>query len=208
LKLPLETVRQLFDQVLTAHAARKVDLRHRRPLMRQLQSEIGSIDGVSVTAHPADADSRSRVLCRFVVPDPDETGIHFRSDELRLEYDTDHRLRLRFRSRDGDDCLGPVGDYDQIEQLVLSIRQCYREQKARQRQQHKVRELRRKSVLAEVRRIAEAESCRWHVTEEEDGFLVSVSLGDDEPIEVTLPRRGVGEALPELSAAIAGLRNR
>jgi len=206
LKLPLDTIRQLFRRVLREEAAITIDLSDRRSLMRRLQSRVSSIDGVCVTTHPADADSRSKVLCRFTVPNPEEDGVNFRSDELRLEFDPDHRLRLRFRSRGGNDCIGPICHHDQIDELVRLIQQAYREQKARRRQQQKVHQLRKKSVLAEVRRIAEAESCRCEVTEVEAGFLVSASLDNENSIEVTLPRSEVATALPKLSAAIARLR--
>ncbi|MEM6979912.1 MAG: hypothetical protein AAF539_09595, partial [Planctomycetota bacterium] len=95
MKLPSPSVRKLFRETFTGQSPIRIESGDRGKVMKQWQERIEKIEGACVTKHPGDRDSRSRTICRFTIPDPNDGGTYWRTNELRLETDDDHLLMIR-----------------------------------------------------------------------------------------------------------------
>ena len=79
MKLPPPSIRKLFREDFSGQSAIVVDRANLSKESKHWQSLLGQIEGVHVTRHPGDKDSRSKTLCRFTIPEPNTDGQYWRS---------------------------------------------------------------------------------------------------------------------------------
>ena len=167
---------------------------------------VQQIDGVHVTRHPGDRDSRSRTLCRFTIPEPDSGGHYWRSDELRLEYDDDCRLTIHsYRFRESNQSAF-VSDVDEIKTFVRHVLQRYARRQAGARKREKVREFKSKAIIAQVKKLAKQEQFDFATTNDTVKLKLFVKLSKRELIEISVPFNQFEKVLPKLRATIQSLR--
>mgnify|MGYP001818767927 FL=1 len=157
LKLPRPSVRKLFREDFCGQCPIFVDRANLSEESRRWRKQIETIEGTHVTRHPGDKDSRSKTLCRFTIPNPAEERFYWRSDELRLEFDEQSRLRIsRYDNRDVD-LTALVSDLDEIKRFVRHVRERYARRHANAKKRDRVRQFKSNAIIAQVKKLAKEE---------------------------------------------------
>jgi hypothetical protein len=206
LKLPAPSVRKRLRDDFPGQAPLRVDRANLAEESKRWQRELRAIEGVHVTRHPGDKDSRSRTLCRFTIPDPDAEGHYWRSDELRLEYDDEGQLTLvsyRGRSPQYD---AVVSDLDEIKTFVRNVLAAYARRQAAAKKREKVRQFKSKAIVAQVKKLAREQRFDFAATGDTVKVRLFVRLSERDMIEISVPFKQFEKVLPKLRETIESLR--
>lgn len=204
--LTLPTVRKLFREDFLGRTPIRIERRELPELVQRWQADLGSIDGVHVTYHPGDRDSRSRTLCRFTVPDPHVNRHQWRSDEVRLEYDDADYLQLAVKRRGAATLLAPVSSLDEIKTFVHHVQTRYSRSEAVRRKQARLREFKSKAIVAQVRKLAQQHRFDFAVKVDTAKLTLFVRWNDSDTMELTIPFDRFEKVLPQLSSAVESFR--
>lgn len=207
MKLPYQSIRKLIRDCFPAQSPIKIDLRRRGDEVKRWRENLEKINGVRVTNHPADNDSRSNTLCRFTIPDPHQDEHYWRSDELRLEYDEELILNITAAAHWGKQALSsPVSSVDEIEGLVRQTLDRYARRHAGENKREKVRRFKTNAILARVDQIAATEKFDYTTVLDDKKFKLYVRLSKRDLIEIQIPFDRFEKVLPELKNTISMMR--
>ncbi|QDV45404.1 hypothetical protein Enr13x_52830 [Stieleria neptunia] len=206
MKLPPPSIRKLFREDFSGQSAIVVDRANLSKESKHWQTLLGQIEGVHVTRHPGDKDSRSKTLCRFTIPEPNSDGHYWRSDELRLEYDSDSRLTIHsYRFRESQHS-ALVSDLDEIKTFVRHVLERYARRHAGEKKREKVREFKSKAIIAQVRKLAKEEKFDFATSGDTVKLKLFVKLSKHDLIEISVPFKQFEKMLPKLRVTIQSLR--
>ncbi|MEM0925789.1 MAG: hypothetical protein AAGJ83_07110, partial [Planctomycetota bacterium] len=152
--LPIPTIRKLFRENFAGDNPLQIKLKELPQVSKQWQETLSQIDGVHLTYHPGDRDSRSKTLCRFTIVDPHVDRFQYRSNEVRLEYDEDRRLRLAVRRTGANAITTFVSDLDEIKSLIRTVQTRYAREEASRRKASRLRAFKTKAIHARIRQLA------------------------------------------------------
>lgn len=206
LKLPPQSVRKLFREDFSGRSPLTVDRNDWSGESKRWSTRLRKIDGVHVTHHPGDKDSRSRTLCRFTIPDPESDGQYWRSDELRLSIDDDGRLIIEsYRSRE---CLHAalVSDVDEIKTFVRHVLARYARRHAASKRREKVRAFKTRAILAQVKKLAQKHQFAFASSGDSVKVRLYVKLSDRDLIEIAVPFKQFEKVLPKIGTTVQSLR--
>lgn len=207
MKLPSPTVRKLFRECFPNETSICIDPSKLRSEASRWRKAIAKIEGVHITKHPGDRDSRAKTLCRFTIPNPDEPkDQYYRSDELRLEYDDDAKLKLVAYNYRFPEHSAFVSSLDEIETLVREVRKRYAKRTANQKKREKVKQFKSKAILAQVARLAQEESFEYATQHDSVKLKLYIRLTDYEMMQIDVPFKQFEVLLPKLRATIIALR--
>lgn len=206
LKLPPPSIRKLFRENFQGESPIIVDRANLLRESKHWRQLVQQIDGVQVTQHPGDKDSRSKTLCRFTIPEPNTGGQYWRSDELRLEYDDECRLTIHsYRFRESNQS-AIVSDIDEIKTFVRLVLERYARRQAGAKKREKVRDFKSKAIIAQVKKLAKQEKFDFATTNDTVKLRLFVKLSKHELIEISVPFKQFEKVLPKLRATIQSLR--
>ncbi|WP_182867572.1 hypothetical protein [Stieleria mannarensis] len=206
MKLPPPSIRKLFREDFSGQSPIVVDRAKLLQESKHWQTLVGQIDGVHVTQHPGDKDSRSRTLCRFTIPEPNMAGQYWRSDELRLEYDSESRLTIHsYRFRESQHS-APVSDIDEIKTFVRHVLERYARREAGAKKREKVREFKSKAIIAQVKKLAKEEKFDFATSGDTVKLKLFVKLSKQDLMEISVPFKQFEKMLPKLRVTIQSLR--
>jgi len=174
--------------------------------MKFWDARLEKIDGLCLTKHPGDRDSRSRTLCRFTIPDPGDGGVYWRTNELRLETGEEQFLNIRsfnFRSAQHS---ALVSDASEIETLVRQVLLRYSKRRAGELKREKVRGFKSKAILAKVAKLAEEEQFDYATKTAKTKLRLFVRLSRQHVVGIDIPFKQFDTVLPQLKATIATMR--
>jgi hypothetical protein len=206
LKLPQPSIRKLFREDFAGRQPIQVDRAKLPDESKHWESLLRQIEGVHVTRHPGDKDSRSRTLCRFTIPDEQSDGDYWRSDELRLEYDDEGRLTIQSYQRRSRCHAALVSDVDEIRTFVRHVRQRYNRRHAAAKKREKVRQFKSKAIIAQVKKLAKDESFDFATIQDSVKIRLFVKLSPRDMVEISVPFKQFEKVLPKLRATIESLR--
>ena len=167
---------------------------------------VEQIEGVHVTRHPGDKDSRSKTICRFTIPEPNTAGQYWRSDELRLEYDEESRLTIHSYRRRESNHSAIVSDIDELKTFVRLVLERYARREAGAKKREKVRDFKSKAIIAQVKKLAKQEKFDFATTNDTVKLRLFVKLSKQDLIEISVPFKQFEKVLPKLRATIQSLR--
>lgn len=206
MKLPSPSVRKLFRECFAAGDPITIDPKNRANSIRFWSGKLEKIEGVRLTNHPGDRDSRSRTLCRFTIPDPNDGQTYWRTNELRLETDDQQRLLLRSFSFRGPDVTGFVSDAAEIEKLVADVLRRYNLRHAAERKRSKIRQFKSKAIIAKVATLAKEEQFDFATVADSQKLKLFVRLSDAHLVEIHIPFTRFEVVLPRLRTTITTMR--
>ncbi|KAA5545359.1 hypothetical protein FYK55_06820 [Roseiconus nitratireducens] len=206
MKLPSQSIRKLFRENFSGRAPIPVDRADRLALSRKWREQIEDIDGVRVTHHPGDRDSRSRTLCRFTIPEPGADQAYLRRDELRLEFDDQARLVLNSYRQRQCEHTALVSSVEEIRDLVRDVLQIYAHRRAGERKHQRVRQLQSNAILAKVRQLALEDEFDFATVTDDATLRLFVQVTPEDALEIGIPMQQFDRLLPRLREAIAALR--
>jgi hypothetical protein len=207
LKLPIQSIRKLLRDCFPGQSPIEVDLRHRPQLVKDWRSRLEKIEGIRVTNHPGDNDSRSRTLCRFTIPDPHQNAQYWRSDELRLEYSEELQLRIIADRWRGETVAVRVSSAEEIADLARQTLQRYARRHAGAKKREKVRRFKSNAIIAQVEKIAAAEKFDYATSVDSQKLRLYVRLSKQEIIEIQIPFSRFEKVLPQVKNTIAMMRD-
>ncbi|MEL6108446.1 MAG: hypothetical protein AAFU85_20660 [Planctomycetota bacterium] len=206
MKLPAPSIAKLFREDFAGESPIVIDRAKVPQAAKEWQQRLGTMEGVQLSQHPGDRDSRSRTLCRFTIPDPNN-DIHFwRSDELRLEFDDEARLVLQSYKYRSPQHSALVSDADEIKSFVRHVRERYAKRHAGAKKREKVREFKSQAIIAQVRKLAKEEQFDFATTNDTQKLKLFVKLSKQHLIEIDVPFTRFEKALPKLRDTIQSLR--
>ncbi|MCA9140524.1 MAG: hypothetical protein KDB00_27320 [Planctomycetales bacterium] len=206
MKLPLPSIRKLFREDFSGESPVVIDRARLPKESKHWRGLIEQIDGVHVTQHPGDKDSRSRTLCRFTIPEPNTGGQYWRSDELRLEYDSESRLTLHsYRARESE-LSAVVSNVDEIKMFVRHVLAHYARRQAGAKKREKVRDFKSKAIIAQVKKLAKEERFDFAASGDTVKLRLYVKLSNYDLMEISVPFKQFEKMLPKLRATIQSLR--
>lgn len=206
MKLPLPSIRKLFREDFSGDSPIVVDRANLPREATQWRERIGKIEGVHLTKHPGDRDSRSRTLCRFTIPEPHQAADYWRSDELRLEYDEESRLTIHSYHLRESVLSAAVSDLDEIQAFVRHVLQRYARRHAAAIKREKVRDFKSKAIIAQVKKLAKQEQFDFATSGDTVKLKLFVKLSNHDLIEISVPFKQFDKMLPKLRATIQSLR--
>lgn len=174
--------------------------------MKDWRAKLEKIEGIRVTNHPGDNDSRSRTLCRFTIPDPHQNAQYWRRDELRLEYSEELQLRIVVDRWRGEAMAVCVSSIDEIEDLVRQTLQRYARRHAGAKKREKVRSFKSKAIISQVDKIAAAEKFDYATSHDSQKLKLYVRLSKHDMIEIQIPFTRFEKVLPQVKGIIATMR--
>lgn len=183
----------------------------RRELAAWWTERVLAMDGTKLTTHPGDKDPRSRVLCRFVIPDPADAGYLDRRDELRIEHDADDRIVLRCVRADADDgpsLVATVAGQREVEDLVRLVRTAYVRREAEVKKWRMIHTMKVTAVRAQLAKLAVDSSQRFATSMGPDGIDVFVELAPSRIASFPVKFDRFADAAKILSVGIAELNER
>lgn len=205
MKLPPQSIRKLFREDFAGQRPIVIDRAGLPAESKLWQRQIAQIEGVHVTKHPGDRDSRSRTLCRFTIPDQ-QSDTYWRKDELRLEYDDEGQLILcSYRGRQRSES-AVVSDVDEIRTFVRHVLERYRRRHAAAAKREKVRQFKSKAIVSQVRKLAQEEHFEFATVGDTVKIRLFVKLSDRDMIEISVPFKQFEKVLPKLRTTIQSLR--
>lgn len=207
MKLPRPTIRKLFREDFSAKSPIIIDRANLLRESKHWQSLLGQIEGVNVTRHPGDKDSRSKTLCRFTIPEPHTDGQYWRSDELRLEYDEESRLTIHSYRRRESNQSAIVSDIDEIKTFVRNVLERYARRHAGAKKREKVRDFKSKAIIAQVKKLAKEEQFDFATTGDTVKLRLFVKLSRQDLMEISVPFKQFEKMLPKLRVTIQSLRD-
>lgn len=206
LKLPRPSIRKLFREDFSGKSPITIDRAHLQRESKRWRGLVEQIDGVHVTQHPGDKDSRSRTLCRFTIPEPNTAGQYWRSDELRLEYDDQSRLTIHsYRARESEQS-AVVSDLDEIKLFVRHVLGQYARRQAGAKKREKVRDFKSKAIVAQVKKLAKEQQFDFATSGDTVKLRLYVKLSKNDLMEISVPFKQFEKMLPKLRATIQSLR--
>ncbi len=206
LKLPQPSIRKLFREDFAGRQPIRVNRAKLPDESKHWEDLLRQIEGVHVTRHPGDKDSRSRTLCRFTIPDDQSDADYWRSDELRLEYDDQGRLTIQSYQRRSRSHSAAVSDIDEIRTFVRHVRQRYSRRHAAAKKREKVRQFKSKAIIARVKKLAKDEAFDFATINDSVKIRLFVKLSPRDMIEISIPFKQFEKILPKLRATIESLR--
>jgi hypothetical protein len=206
LKLPSPSIRKLFREDFLGESPILVDRRNLAGETKRWQALLTQIEGVQLTRHPGDKDSRSTTICRFTIPEPNSGGHYWRSDELRLEFDADSRLTLHTYRRRERSHSAVVSDLDEVKTFVRHVLERYARRRAGEKKREKVREFKSKAIVAQVKKLAKEEQFDFATTHDTVKLRLFVKLSPQDLIEISVPFKQFEKVLPKLRETIQSLR--
>lgn len=183
-----------------------LDLKKRGEVAKFWYQQLGKIEGVRLTNHPGDRDSRSRTLCRFTIPEPNQNVQYWRSDELRLEYNDEHQLIVTIGDWRRNDIVAVVSSIDEISDLVRQTLQRYARRHAGDKKRDKVRQFKSKAILAQVDKMASEESFDYAAKMDTQKLKLYVRVSQSDLIEIHVPFSRFEMVVPQLKETIATMR--
>ncbi|MEM6778958.1 MAG: hypothetical protein AAF670_14980 [Planctomycetota bacterium] len=207
MKLPAPSIRKLFRETFSGAQPIDVELHDRPGVMKWWHDQLESLDGVRVTKHPGDRDSRSRTICRFTIPDPHDTGTYWRTNELRLETNDAHELQIRSFNFKSAQQVASVSDFREIELLVRRVLDRYASRRAAEIKREKVRQFKTQAIVASVRKLAEEEGFDFATTSDKTKLRLFVRLSKQHVVGIDIPFRQFDTVLPQLKSTIATLQH-
>lgn len=183
----------------------------RRELAAWWTERVLAIDGTKLTTHPGDKDPRSRVLCRFVIPDPADIGYLDRRDELRIEHDSDDRIILRCVRADVDDgsrLVATIACEREIEDLVRLVKNAYVRREAEARKWRMIHAMKATAVRAQIAKWAIDSSQRVATSTGTDGIDVFVELTPSRIATFQVKFERFSDTAKTLAVCIADLNQR
>lgn len=204
--LSIPTVRKLFRETFSGDNPLRIEIKELSRISKQWQDSLSQIDGVHLTFHPGDRDSRARTLCRFTIVDPNVDRHQYRSDEVRLEYDEELRLRLAVRRTGAEEITTFVSDLDEIKSLIRQVQSRYSRDEASRRKASRLRAFKTKAIHARVRQLATRQGFSFCFSSETKSIRLSILLSAKELIELSLPLDGYEKSLASLESTIDSLR--
>jgi hypothetical protein len=199
-------VRKLFREHFTGNSPIQVDPRQRAALIKQWRARLGKIEGVRLTNHPGDRDSRSPTWVRFTIPDPNASQTYYRSDELRLECSDDGELVCAFGKFDRE-VSSVVSDFEELEHLVAEVLRRYVKRHAGEAKRAKVRSMKSKAIVARVKALAKEEQFDFATSMDTQKLRLFVKLSSQHMIEIHIPFTRFEKVLPQLQETIRTLRS-
>jgi hypothetical protein len=205
-KLPPQSIRKLFREDFSGESPIVIDPAGLPKLSRHWRRQLEQIEGLQVTHHPGDKDSRSRTICRFTIPDPGRDGGYYRSDELRLEYDDENRMELvSYRRRERHHST-LVSEIDEIRQFVRHVLDRYARRLAGERKREKVRDFKSRAIVAQMKKLAKEEKFDFATSGDTVKLKLFVKLSNRDLIEIQVPFKQFEKVLPKLRSTIQSLR--
>lgn len=180
----------------------------RRELAAWWTERVLAIDGTKLTTHPGDKDPRSRVLCRFVIPDPADLGYLDRRDELRIEHDSDDRILLRcVRADDGDGpgLIATIAGEREVEELVRLVKNAYVRREAEARKWRMIHAMKATAIRAQIAKLANDSAQRVATSTGPDGIDVFVELAPSRIATLPVKFDRFSDAAKTLAVCIADL---
>ena len=206
MKLPAPSIAKLFRENFPGQSPIVIDRTRVPQTAKDWQQRIGAIEGVKLSQHPGDRDSRSRTLCRFTVPDPNNDVHFWRSDELRLEFDDEARLVLQSYKARSPQHSALVSDLEEVKTFVQHVRQRYAKRHAGAKKREKVREFKSQAIIAQVKKLAKEEQFDFATTNDTKKLKLFVKLSKQHLIEIDVPFTRFEKVLPKLRTTIQSLR--
>ncbi|MEO1525073.1 MAG: hypothetical protein AAFX06_06535 [Planctomycetota bacterium] len=206
MKLPAPSVAKLFREDFPGESPIVIDRAKVPQEAKEWQKRLGAIEGVQVSQHPGDRDSRSRTLCRFTIPDPQNDVHYWRSDELRLEFDDEARLVLQTYKQRNPEHSGLVSSLDELKSFVRHVRERYAKRHANAKKREKVREFKSQAIIAQVKKLAREEQFDFATKTDTQKLKLFVKLSKHHLIEIDVPFTRFEKALPKLRDTIQSLR--
>ena len=206
MKLPAPSVAKLFRENFPGDSPIVLDRAKVPQAAKEWQGRIGAIEGVQLSQHPGDRDSRSRTLCRFTIPDPNNDVHFWRSDELRLEFDDEARLVLQSYKSRSPQHSALVSDLDEIKSFVRNVQQRYAKRHAGEKKREKVRAFKSQAIIAQVKKLAKEEQFDFATTNDTKKLKLFVKLSKQHLIEIDVPFTRFEKVLPKLRDTIQSLR--
>ena len=206
MKLPRPSIRKLFREDFSQADPIVVDRSRIAAESKRWREQVSKIDGVQVTQHPGDKDSRSRTLCRFTIPNPRESGSYWRSDELRLEFDQQSRLTLHWYEYRNSAFTALVSEIDEIRQFVRHVLERYARRHAGEVKREKIRQFKSKAIIAQVQKLAKEEQFDFATACDTVKLKLYVRLSKHDLIEIHVPFKQFEKVLPTLKNTILSLR--
>lgn len=206
LKLPQPSIRKLFREDFSGRQPILIDRARLSEETKRWETRLRDIEGVHVTRHPGDKDSRSRTICRFTIPDYQTDADYYRSDELRLEYDDQGQLTIQSYRRWSRSHSALVSDLDEIRTFVRHVQQRYSRRHAAAKKREKVRQFKSKAIVAQVKKLAREEGFDFATTGDTVKIRLFVKLSMRDMVEISIPFKQFEKVLPKLRVAIQSLR--
>lgn len=206
MKLPVQSVNKLFRECFLGCSPVHVDLKKRADITKDWYGKLSKIDGIRLTNHPGDRDSRSRTLCRFTIPEPHLDHQYWRTDELRLEYNDEHQLILTLGNWRRGDIVALVSNLDEIADLVRQTLQRYARRHAAEKKRDKIRQFKSKAILAQVDKMAEEDRFDYAATNDTKKLRLYVRLSTTDLIEIVIPFTRFEQVVPKLRETISTMR--
>jgi hypothetical protein len=205
-KLPLPSVRKLFREHFSGESPIQIDPGQRTTLIKEWRAKLEKIEGVRLTNHPGDRDSRSPTWVRFTIPDPNASQTYYRSDELRLERNDQGELECVFGKFDRE-IAGPISDFGEVESLVAEVLRRYVKRHAGEAKRAKVRSMKSKAIVARVKALAKEEQFDFATSMDTQKLRLFVKLSSQHMIEIHIPFTRFEKVLPQLQETIRTLRS-
>ncbi|MEM9587513.1 MAG: hypothetical protein AAGA03_09540 [Planctomycetota bacterium] len=204
MKLPVRSVRKLLREGFSGSQPIFVSPSDFGRESKTWRACVRSIQGVKLTQHPGDRDSRSKTICRFTIPDPSE-AYEWRSNEIRLERADNGALTIRVgHPREGLDAT--VSDPSEIERFVREVLARYARRQAKAKKSEKVRDLKIKAIRAQIKKLAKEESFDFATAADERKFKLFVNLSAGRLVEIYIPFSRFDEVLSELRNTLHAIR--
>lgn len=207
MRLPKPTVRKLIRESFTGQTGIPINLNDRVGVMKEWTKKLERIDGIRITSHPGDRDSRSRCLIRFTIPNPSDQPYYWRSNELRLETDQEARLLINASDYPVDQQLvSPVANIDEIETFVRGVLARYASRNAKAEKREKIRQFKTKAILAQVKLLAKEEGFQYATMHDTQKLKLFIHLSGNHLIEFSIPFSKFQQTLPQLRDHLQTMR--
>nr|WP_255712927.1 hypothetical protein [Rhodopirellula sp. JC740] len=204
--MPLPSVRKLFRDHFSEESPIEIDPAQRAALIKEWRGKLERIEGVRLTNHPGDRDSRSPTWVRFTIPDPNESRTYYRSDELRLERSQQGELLFVF-GRLNREVTALVSDFSELESFVAEVLRRYVKRRAGEAKREKVRSMKSKAIVARVKALAKEEQFDFATSMDTQKLKLFVKLSGQHMIEIHIPFTRFEKVLPQLQQTIRTLRS-
>lgn len=221
MKLSVSELRELFRDAFIGPVPMSYSPNRRRELAAQWTQWVGAIDGTKLTTHPGDKDPRSGVLCRFVIPDPADSGYLDRQDELRIEHDRENRIVMRCVKADiqegdvkaghmqeGCGLIATIAGQREVDDLVGMVTKAYVRRGAEAKKRQAIQAMKATAVRAAVAKLAVGSAQRLATSAGADAIEIYVEWSPSQIATLAVPWSDFAAAAVTIADQIAVMGQR
>lgn len=198
MSLTQRTIKKLFRETFTSEKPLRVT--NPEALAETIKNRIGNLHNVDIQRYQYFSDrTQTQFLCGFTIKDPGKR-YHYGND-FRLIINEAYELTIHSYNASAT-----VGSIEEIVAFIAACQARLDRQQAQRRKREKVRQLKKQAIVAQVKKIAQAEKFDFYTDMDTVKLKLFVKLSDKDALELHIPFKHFQETLPKLGPTINALR--